>query len=74
MNPQTQAVLIKLLETSEASLAAARVLLEDLIQVEQQGPCSHPSQAVKKVTTFGKQVALCELCGEFIQGDSDERD
>ncbi len=72
MTQKTSAVLIHLLETAEASLAAARVLLEDNVPPP-GGVCKHPSNLVRQVQTFGVLIQLCEACGEFIEADSDDK-
>jgi hypothetical protein len=65
-------VVIRLLESSEANLMAARAILEDQAAPVTQDTCEHPVQYVRVVRTFGTEIRLCGACGELV-GEHDEQ-
>lgn len=65
LSPQMHEVVIRLLESSEANLMAARVILEDHAPQE-KGSCQHEPHNVRVVQTFGAELRLCNACGDLV--------
>ena len=72
LSSQVHEVVIRLLESSEANLLAARAILEDVAAGVEEGGCKHPIQHLKVVRTFGTEFRLCTGCGELV-GEQDEQ-
>lgn len=68
MNRMAVEMLKKLLSSSEANLMAARIILDEISPVDDDGNCKHPTEALRQVHTFGAKLVVCTVCGDFVQG------
>lgn len=71
IDPRVSQVLISLIDATQNTLDATRILLDEMF-VENQtvdGKCSHPVSKITIVETFGGKVPLCNLCGNFLEGE-----